>query len=145
MNPKMLASFVDGSKAMIEMACTGQRHRPRGEPRGHVRPADDRPELANVFRPAADGGVLDRPGVVDYCHRPGGAGRVRRSSAATTRSCIEEMDYLKMGAGPYSRLLPALPPGQHRGAADGGRGRARPGAAAWRRRLERRGRGRRQA
>ena len=77
MNPKMLSSFVDGSKAMIEMAalanttgwgsasaaCTARRRPCR---RSH-----------QTFALNEDGGVLDRPGVVDYCTGPVAPGRVR--------------------------------------------------------------------
>ncbi len=58
------------------------------------------PELAQVFRPAADGGVLDRPGVEDYCTGPVAPGVfvVGRSDDPIV---VEEMAYLSMGDGPY--------------------------------------------
>src|SRR5215203_5428617 len=68
--------------------------------RGMYGPETTVPELANVFRPAADGGVLDRPGVVDYATGPVAPGVfvVGRSDHPTV---IEEMAYLSMGPGPY--------------------------------------------
>jgi predicted homoserine dehydrogenase-like protein len=58
------------------------------------------PELHNVFRPAADGGILDRSGVVDFATGPVAPGVfvVARSDEPTV---VEEMEYLGMGAGPY--------------------------------------------
>jgi predicted homoserine dehydrogenase-like protein len=100
MNPKMLASFVDGSKTMIECASLANATGLELSRRGMYGPATTVPELAGVFRPAADGGVLDRPGVVDYATGPVAPGVfvVGRSDHPTV---IEEMAYLKMGGGPY--------------------------------------------
>jgi predicted homoserine dehydrogenase-like protein len=100
MNPKMLASFVDGSKTMIECACMANATGLELSRRGMYGPETTVPELADVFRPAADGGVLDRPGVVDYATGPVAPGVfvVGRSDHPTV---IEEMAYLSMGAGPY--------------------------------------------
>jgi predicted homoserine dehydrogenase-like protein len=58
------------------------------------------PQLHEVFRPAVDGGVLDRPGVVDYATGPVAPGVfvVGRTDHPTV---IEEMRYLSMGDGPY--------------------------------------------
>jgi predicted homoserine dehydrogenase-like protein len=88
MNPKMLASFVDGSKTMIECASMANATGLELSRRGMYGPDTTVPELANVFRPAADGGVLDRPGVVI----------VGRTDHPTV---MEEMAYLSMGPGPY--------------------------------------------
>src|SRR5215213_96900 len=66
MNPKMLASFVDGSKTMIECASMANATGLELSRRGMYGPRTTVPELADVFRPQADGGVLDRAGVVDY-------------------------------------------------------------------------------
>jgi predicted homoserine dehydrogenase-like protein len=100
MNPKMLASFVDGTKTMIECACMANGTGLELSRRGMYGPETTVPELANVFRPAADGGVLDRSGVVDYATGPVAPGVfvVGRSDHPTV---IDEMAYLSMGQGPY--------------------------------------------
>ena len=100
MNPKMLASFVDGTKTMIECASMANATGLELSRRGMYGPETTVPELANVFRPEADGGVLDRPGVVDYATGPVAPGVfvVGRSDHPTV---IEEMAYLSMGPGPY--------------------------------------------
>jgi predicted homoserine dehydrogenase-like protein len=100
MNPKMLASFVDGSKTMIECASMANATGLELSKRGMYGPETTVPELGNVFRPQADGGVLDRPGVVDYATGPVAPGVfiVGRTDHPTV---IEEMAYLSMGPGPY--------------------------------------------
>jgi predicted homoserine dehydrogenase-like protein len=100
MNPKMLASFVDGSKAMIEMAALANAADLGVSKRGLSGYRTTVPELHNVFRPAVDGGILDRSGVVDMATGPVAPGVfvVARSDEPTV---VEEMEYLGMGAGPY--------------------------------------------
>jgi len=100
MNPKMLASFVDGSKTMIECASMANATGLEVSKRGMYGPDTTVPELGNVFRPQADGGVLDRPGVVDYATGPVAPGVfvIGRSDHPYVR---EEMQYLSMGDGPY--------------------------------------------
>jgi predicted homoserine dehydrogenase-like protein len=100
MNPKMLCSFVDGSKAMIEMAALANATGLRVSRRGFHGPRTTVPELADVFRPKADGGILDEPGVVDYCTGPVAPGVFVVVKCADP-IVITEMDYLSMGAGPY--------------------------------------------
>ncbi len=53
-----------------------------------------------MFKPEADGGILDRSGVVDFATGPVAPGVfvVARSDEHTV---VEEMDYLGMGSGPY--------------------------------------------
>ena len=100
MNPKMLCSFVDGSKAMIEMAALANAADLGVSKRGMSGHKTTVPELHNVFKPAADGGILDRSGVVDFATGPVAPGVfvIARSDEHTV---VEEMDYLGMGAGPY--------------------------------------------
>ncbi|MBT0566043.1 NAD(P)H-dependent oxidoreductase [Williamsia sp. CHRR-6] len=103
MNPKMLASFVDGSKAMIEMASLANTTGLQVSTRGMYGPASTVQTLSQTFRPVAEGGVLDRPGVVDYCTGPVAPGVfvVIKSDDPIVAS---EMTYLKMGDGPYFTL-----------------------------------------
>jgi predicted homoserine dehydrogenase-like protein len=100
MNPKMLASFVDGTKTMIEMACLANATGLEVSKPGMYGPETTVPELADVFKPQADGGVLDRSGVVDYCTGPVAPG-VWVIGKSDHPYVTEEMNYLKMGPGPY--------------------------------------------
>ncbi len=103
MNPKMLCSFVDGSKAMIEMAALANGTGLEISKRGFHGPAATVPTLAEVYRLQEDGGILDRPGVIDYCTGPVAPGVfvVVRTDDPVVH---EEMSYLKMGPGPYFTL-----------------------------------------
>lgn len=103
MNPKMLTSFVDGSKTMIEMAALANATGLEVSRRGMYGPPATVERLSEVFRPQADGGVLDRPGVVDYCTGPVAPG------VFTVVRCPDpvvaaELDYLSLGTGPYYAL-----------------------------------------
>lgn len=103
MNPKMLCSFVDGSKTMIEMAALANAADLAIGWSG-MRGAETTVQaLADVFRPRQDGGILDRPGMVDFATGPVAPGVfvVVRSDEETV---VEEMQYLKMGPGPYFAL-----------------------------------------
>ncbi|TPQ19207.1 NAD(P)H-dependent oxidoreductase [Streptomyces sporangiiformans] len=100
MNPKMLTSFVDGSKTMIEMAALANATGLGVSRRGFHGPRTTVPELAEVFRPKADGGILDAAGVVDYCTGPVAPG-VFVVAKCDDPVVVAEMDYLSMGSGPY--------------------------------------------
>jgi predicted homoserine dehydrogenase-like protein len=100
MNPKMLCSFVDGSKAMIEMAALANAADLGVSKRGMSGHKTTVPELHDVFKPSADGGILDRSGVVDFATGPVAPG-VFVIARSDDHTVVEEMDYLGMGAGPY--------------------------------------------
>ncbi|SDO45568.1 Predicted homoserine dehydrogenase, contains C-terminal SAF domain [Klenkia soli] len=103
MNPKMLCSFVDGSKAMIEMAALANTTGLGVSTRGMHGPASTVPTLQDTFALVEDGGVLEKAGVVDYCTGPVAPGVfvvVRTDDPYVNH----ELSYLKMGAGPYFAL-----------------------------------------
>lgn len=103
MNPKMLASFTDGSKTMIEMAALANATGLKLTKRGMIGPHATRTTLQDVFKPKSDGGVLDEVGVVDYC-----TGDVAPGVFVVVKTeapyVAEEMSYLSMGPGPYFAL-----------------------------------------
>jgi predicted homoserine dehydrogenase-like protein len=103
MNPKMLASFTDGSKTMIEMAALANATGLKLAKRGMIGPAATRTTLQDVFKPKSEGGVLDEIGVVDYC-----TGDVAPGVFVVVKTeapyVAEEMSYLSMGPGPYFAL-----------------------------------------
>ncbi|RYU13390.1 NAD(P)H-dependent oxidoreductase [Nocardioides iriomotensis] len=103
MNPKMLCSFVDGSKAMIEMAALANTTGLGVSTRGMHGPPSTVPELHQTFALKEDGGVLEKAGVVDYCTGPVAPGVfvvVRTDDPYVNH----EMTYLQMGDGPYFSL-----------------------------------------
>lgn len=99
MNPKMLCSFVDGTKTMIEMAALANGAGLQLSRRSmHGIPATV-PTLHELFVPTEEGGILSASGVVDYATGPVAPG-VFVVARATDRVVREELSYLKMGPGP---------------------------------------------
>lgn len=103
MNPKMLCSFTDGSKTMIEMAALANATGLNLTKRGMIGPETTIKNLAKTYSLKVDGGVLDKPGVVDYCTGDVAPGVfvIIKTDEEYVR---EEMTYLKMGDGPYFAL-----------------------------------------
>ena len=103
MNPKMLCSFTDGTKTMTEMVALANTTGLELSKRGFYGPESSVKTLQNTFALQKDGGVLDRPGVVDYCTgdvAPGVFVIVRTENPYVAH----EMSYLSMGPGPYFAL-----------------------------------------
>ena len=99
MNPKMLTSFVDGSKTMIEMAALSNATGLKVSKRGMHGPTTSVDQLARTFCSVEQGGLLERTGVVDYAMGPVAPG-VFCTVSSDSRLVREGMDYLKMGPGP---------------------------------------------
>jgi predicted homoserine dehydrogenase-like protein len=99
MNPKMLASFQDGSKTMIEMAALANATGLRIDVAGMHGVTASVDELRRTLIPAADGGVLSASGCVDYAYGPAPGVFVVVTSDDPT--VVEELEYLKLGDGPY--------------------------------------------
>ena len=70
MSPKMLASFVDGTKTMVEMTSIGNSIGFPPDVRGGHGPACDWRDLAKVFVPKNAGGIFSGKGFVDYAVGP---------------------------------------------------------------------------
>lgn len=103
MNPKMLASFTDGTKTMTEMVALANTTGIPLSKRGMNGPVATVKTLQNVFAPKEDGGILDKKGVIDYCTgdvAPGVFVIVKSES----KYINGEMTYLGMGPGPYFAL-----------------------------------------
>ena len=86
MNPKMLASFEDGSKTMIEMAALANAINLPPDKAGMNGPVSEVSDLNKILIPQEDGGVLSS------------VFAIVKSENSTV---IEEMEYLSMGEGPY--------------------------------------------
>jgi predicted homoserine dehydrogenase-like protein len=101
MNPRMLVEFVDGSKTMVEMCAIANATGLVPDIPGMHGPAADRDDMARVLIPKADGGILDRTGVVDFTVGKGVAPGVFVIVKAEHPRIIERMDDLHIGHGPY--------------------------------------------
>lgn len=66
MNPKILASFKDGTKTMVEMAAVSNATGLLPDVPGMHGPKVELNELLNVFKPKTDGGIFNIIGTVDY-------------------------------------------------------------------------------
>jgi predicted homoserine dehydrogenase-like protein len=65
LNPQMYNSFVDGTKSAIEMAAVANMTGLRPDCRGMHFPPAGIEDLPEVLKPVEDGGILERPGVVE--------------------------------------------------------------------------------
>jgi predicted homoserine dehydrogenase-like protein len=101
MNPRMLVEFVDGSKTMVEMAAISNATGLIPDCDGMHGPAATLDQLENVLCPKADGGLLNRKGVVDYSIGKGVAPGVFVVAEMAHPRLRERMHDLKMGKGPY--------------------------------------------
>lgn len=66
MNPKILASFIDGTKTMVEMAAVANATGLLPDVPGMHGPKAEINELLHTFVPKDAGGIFDRRGTVDY-------------------------------------------------------------------------------
>jgi predicted homoserine dehydrogenase-like protein len=99
MNPKMLASFVDGTKTMVEMAAVANATGFVPDVPGMHGPEETVPDrLAETFGLREDGGILSDYSVVDYVRGVApGVFVIVRSPEGPVR---ETLDYLGQGPGP---------------------------------------------
>jgi predicted homoserine dehydrogenase-like protein len=103
MSARMLTAFVDGTKTMVEMAALANAVGLRVDCPGMHGPRADLRDLLRTFVPEADGGILRRGGAVDYAIgdvAPGVFLVVEADGASARR----DLEYLKMGSGPYYLL-----------------------------------------
>lgn len=100
MNPKMLAAFKDGTKTMVEMCAVSNATGLLPDVPGMRGPKVELEDLAKVFVPAADGGILSRRGAVDYSTgaiAPGVFAVVYSEDARIRK----EMKFITRADGPY--------------------------------------------
>jgi predicted homoserine dehydrogenase-like protein len=101
MNVRMLVEFVDGSKTMVEMAAIANATGLVPDIAGMHGPSATLDQLSKVLVPKADGGVLNKVGVVDYSIGKGVAPGVFVVAEMDHPRIWERMEDLKMGKGPY--------------------------------------------
>ncbi len=101
--PEVLASFVDGTKTMLEMTALANATGFVPDKRGMHGPKTSVDDLLRIFCLKEEGGILNREGVVDYAIgnvAPGVFVIVRTDQ----KSLIDELNYLKMGKGSHYLL-----------------------------------------
>ncbi|MCX7842008.1 MAG: hypothetical protein N2489_02930 [Clostridia bacterium] len=100
MNPKMLASFIDGTKTMVEMAAVSNATGLLPDVPGMNGPKVELDDLTKVFIPKSDGGILSKKGCVDYSTGKIAPG-VFAIVATDEPRIISDMRFVSMGDGPY--------------------------------------------
>ena len=98
----MLTSFVDGSKTMIEMATLANFIDFKIDIDGMHGPNATYETLNSIYKPKSSGGILDQTGIVDFAF--GVAPGVFAVVYSEDEYVNYEMEYLKMGKGPYWTL-----------------------------------------
>ncbi|MBW4827794.1 MAG: NAD(P)-dependent oxidoreductase [Clostridiaceae bacterium] len=96
--PRMLASFVDGTKTMVEMSCMANATGFIPDIRGGHAPSAVVDELPRVFSLKSEGGILNKYKIVDYVN--GVAPGVFVIITSKLPQVQHEMEYLSMGPGP---------------------------------------------
>lgn len=66
MNPKILASFKDGTKTMVEMAAVSNATGLLPDVPGMHGPKVELDNLLNIYKPKSAGGIFEQKGTVDY-------------------------------------------------------------------------------
>lgn len=97
-NPKMLASFVDGTKTMVEMTAVSNATGFLPDIPGMHGASGNWDNLTEVLRLKEEGGVLNNYHVVEYVN--GVAPGVFVIVRAPLKAINDELKYLKMGDGP---------------------------------------------
>ncbi|PGT77385.1 NAD(P)H-dependent oxidoreductase [Priestia megaterium] len=97
-SPKMIASFQDGTKTMVEMNAVANATRFLPDKPGMHGPSGTVNELPSLFQQKEKGGILSGKGIVDYVN--GVAPGVFAVISSDKEEVHHEMNYLKMGDGP---------------------------------------------
>ncbi|MFC7478450.1 NAD(P)H-dependent oxidoreductase [Dankookia sp. GCM10030260] len=115
-NPKMYNSFTDGTKAAIEMAAVANGTGLDCPDDGLAFPPTGLQDLAQVFKPASEGGRLPRAGLVDIAasHEPDGRvvhNNIQygvfvtfRANNEYTRACFQQYGLLVDKSGWYGSM-----------------------------------------
>jgi predicted homoserine dehydrogenase-like protein len=115
-NPKMFNSFVDGTKSGIEMTAVCNATGLESQSEGLTFPPATRFEHAEICKPKADGGVLERKGVTEVTssvyrdgrdvphHLAMGTYVVIESDSAYSEECFREYAMLPDSTGKYACL-----------------------------------------
>jgi len=98
LNPRVLTSFVDGTKTMVEMTILSNATGLLPDIRGMHGPRASLSDLVKIFRLKSDGGILESFGVVDYVI--GIAPGVFTIARSDDDVIIENLRYLGVGNGP---------------------------------------------
>jgi predicted homoserine dehydrogenase-like protein len=100
-DPFQVASYVDGTKTMFEMACAANATGCVPMQRGMVGPVANLQTVSEVFALEKDGGLTKFPGVVDFVQGSEMSGGVFVTVRVQSERIAADLDYLKVGKGKY--------------------------------------------
>lgn len=100
-DPYQVASYVDGTKTMFEMACAANATGCLPMQRGMIGPEATLETVSRVFALAEDGGLTQFPGAVDFVQGSSMAGGVFVTVRIDDARIQADLNYLKVGQGKY--------------------------------------------
>ncbi len=100
-DPFQVASYVDGTKTMFEMACAANATGCLPMKRGMKGPEADTETVSQIFALEADGGISTAPHSVDFVQGESMAGGVFITVRIEDERIRSDLEYLKVGKGAY--------------------------------------------
>ncbi len=100
-DPFQVASYVDGTKTMFEMACAANATGCMPMKRGMVGPEATLENVSRVFALKVDGGITTSPFTVDFVQGNDMAGGVFVTVRIQDERICSDLEYLKVGRGGY--------------------------------------------
>jgi predicted homoserine dehydrogenase-like protein len=100
-DPFQVASYVDGTKTMFEMACAANATGCLPMQRGMKGPAATLENVSKIFALEVDGGITSQPRSVDFVQGDSMAGGVFITVRIDDQRICDDLEYLKVGKGNY--------------------------------------------
>jgi predicted homoserine dehydrogenase-like protein len=100
-DPYQVASYVDGTKTMFEMACAANATGCLPMQRGMCGPEATLETVSQIFALEEDGGITKFPGAVDFVQGSAMAGGVFVTVRIGDERIQSDLEYLKVGKGKY--------------------------------------------
>lgn len=100
-DPFQVASYVDGTKTMFEMACAANATGCPPLQRGMIGPEADLKTISSLFALSEDGGLACFAGAVDFVQGSAMSGGVFATVRVDDSRICTDLEYLKVGKGKY--------------------------------------------
>jgi len=96
-----VASYVDGTKTMFEMACAANATGCQPQKRSMIGPEADPSNISQIFALKEDGGLIESPHTVDFVQGSAMSGGVFITTRVEDARIRADLEYLKVGKGYY--------------------------------------------
>jgi predicted homoserine dehydrogenase-like protein len=96
-----VASYVDGTKTMFEMACAANATGCKPQKRSMIGPEADLTNISQIFALKEDGGLIESPRTVDFVQGNAMSGGVFVTVRVEDARIRADLEYLKVGKGYY--------------------------------------------